>query len=60
MSTYEGSRDQPGCRQPSTIKTTLILWACGPYGAKPHLEHHAIWKSAWEETSGQTKEALAR
>ena len=56
----KGSRDQPGCRQPRTLKTTLVLWACGPYVAKPHPEHHAIRKSAWEETSGQTKEALAQ
>ena len=38
----------------------LVLWACGPYVTKPHPEHHAIRKSAWEETSGQTKEVLAR
>ena len=49
------NRDQPGCRQPSTP-----LWACSPYVAKPHPEHHAIQKSAWEEASGQTKGALAR
>ena len=53
----QGSRDQPGCHQPHMLKTTLVLWVCSPYVAKPHPEHHAIQKSAWEETSGQTKEA---
>ena len=25
-----------------TLKTTLVLWACGPYVAKLHPEYHAI------------------
>ena len=50
----KGSRDQPECRQPRTLKTTLVLWVCGPYVTKPHPEHHAIiWKCTQEETSGQ-------
>ena len=55
----KGSRDQPGCRQPRTLKMTLVLWACGPYVAKPHLKHHAIRKSAWEETSGHTAGSIS-
>ena len=56
----KGSRDQPGCRQPRTLKATFVFWACGLYVAKPHSEHHAIRESTWEKTSGQTKEAMAR